>query len=128
MDEQQQAQLEQDPGSGLFVSVAEGLRLEGAHSDALVILLRGLSHSPSNYQGRLVLARVLYECDCIPYAVRELETLCTAFPNNQSLLKLYRSVSGNEFVSVDRSNSTTEVMAESEIDFDAIDELGKENL
>ena len=127
MDEQTQVLLEQDPGAEQFVVVAEALRLEGAHKDALVILMRGLSHSPGNHQGRLLLARVLFECDCVTYAVRELETLCTSFPGHESLFKLYRALSGNEFVLGSNAASTSAVVAESEIDFDAIEELDKEN-
>jgi predicted Zn-dependent protease len=126
MEEQSQALLAQDPGAEQFVAVAEELRLEGIHSEALVILLKGLSRNPSNYQGRLLLARVLYECDCVPYAVRELTQLCAALPNNPSLLKLYRALSGRDYVVSGDTSSSATVMAESEIDFDAIEELGDE--
>jgi predicted Zn-dependent protease len=126
MDEQTQALLAHDPGAPQFVVAAEALRLEGGHAEALVVLLKGLSCSPNNQQGRLLLARVLYECDCVPYAIRELEQLCAALPNNPSLHKLYRALSGNDYQAAARASSQSAVMAESEIDFDAIEELGEE--
>ena len=126
MDEQLQLLLERDPGAPQFVAVAEELRLEGVHSEALVVLLKGLSCSPNNYQGRLLLARVLYECDCVPYAVREVAQLCAELPSNMSLSKLYRALSGRDYVASSNASSSAMVMAESEIDFDAIEELGDE--
>jgi predicted Zn-dependent protease len=125
MDEQTQALLAHDPGAPQFVVAAEALRLEGGHAEALVVLLKGLSCSPNNQQGRLLLARVLYECDCVPFAIRELAQLCAALPNNPSLHKLYRALSGNDYQAA--ASSLSAVMAESEVDFDAIEELGEES-
>jgi len=110
--------------AGEFMTRAELLRLEGAHHDALVTLLRGLSENPSHHPARLLLARVLFELGCAPFALREVEMLCRALPANQSLMKLYQGMGGTDAFSP--GSPSEEVLAESEIDFDAISDLEEE--
>jgi tetratricopeptide (TPR) repeat protein len=111
-----------DPTS--FVAAAEAYRLDGLHQDALVTLIKGLSENPSHDQARLLLARVFVELGCVPYALNELRQLVRRFPANASLQKLFRALGGSE-VSVEKGSAAS-VVAESEIDFDAIDELERE--
>lgn len=115
-----------DQGSAEFVANAESLRLEGNHLDSLLMLLQGLSQSPSNHPARLLLARVFFELECTPFALREVEQLARALPSNQSLKKLYQAMGGGELnarVAVAETVVVESVVAESEIDFDAIDDL-----
>lgn len=107
-----------------FVAVAEAYRLDGQHQDALVALLKGLSENPSHDQARLLLARVFVELGCVPYALNELGQLVRRFPKNVSLQKLFRALGGTEIPS--EQGSVSSVVAESEIDFDAIDDLERE--
>lgn len=108
-----------------FVATAETYRLDGLHQDALVTLLKGLSENPSHDQARLLLARVFFELECIPFALNELRQLCQRYPNNVSLAKLYSSLGGEEIKAT--SSGAGSVLAESEIDFDAIEELERDS-
>ena len=80
--------LSTNPGAPEFVSLAELLRAARRHFEALGVLVAGLSASPDNHKGRLLLARVFYELQAIPFAVRELKELCLALPGNKPLVIL----------------------------------------
>jgi hypothetical protein len=114
--------VERDPGAPQFVSVAEKQRLQGNHELALVILLLGLSHAPSNHQGRLLLARVFYELECIPFAIEQLKKLCEEFPQHKNIQKLYHKM-GGEIAALTSKPQTGNVIAHAEIDFESIDDL-----
>jgi tetratricopeptide (TPR) repeat protein len=103
---------------------AEALRLQGDHQQALILLLKGLSKDSQNDQARLLLARVLYELNCLPFAVQEIQTLYNKHPESKSLARLLSSLGGHARSNV--TKHTEAVMAESEIDFDAIDDLEQE--
>ena len=80
--------LLQDPGNPVFAEFAEYLRRKRQITEALSVCLGGLSANPSCHSGRLVLARIYYSLSYIPFASRELETLLTNFPEDQSLRRL----------------------------------------
>ncbi|MBX7138240.1 MAG: hypothetical protein K1X83_09670 [Oligoflexia bacterium] len=86
------AVLERDPGNPLFARQAEELRKAGALNEALLSCLKGLSHNPACHEGRLVLARVLFQLDFIPFAVREVQELRKAFPQSRSVEKLLMAI------------------------------------
>ena len=123
-NESQSGQRGESAGAEFLVQ-AESMRLEGAHQDALLLLLKGLSESPSNHPARLLLARVFFELECAPFALREVGQLISVFPDNQSLRKLYQAMGG--VTPVTTSTAAESVIAESEIDFDAIDDLENES-
>ena len=106
------------------IAEAENRRLEGNHQEALLLLLKGLSESPSNHPARLLLARVFFELGCTPFALREVGQLCMNLPDNQSLKKLYQAMGGT--TPLIQSTAVESVIAESEIDFDAIADLENE--
>lgn len=84
--------LVEDPGSPVFVDYGEFLRQQNRLSDALMVLMRGLTANPSFARGRLVLARVLYDLRCLPFAVRELEIVAAQNPNCKSVRKLLSAI------------------------------------
>ncbi len=124
MNERQSGSVSSSVVDGEFIGAAEKFRLEGFHSDALVLLLKGLSENPSHHQARLLLARVFFELGCVPFALNELAFLSQRFPKNENLKKLIRELGGN--VAAAQSESMAAVVAESEIDFDAIEGLEEE--
>lgn len=107
-----------------FITRAEGFRLEGLHSEALVVLLKGLSENPTHHQARLLLARVFFELGCVPFALNEIRYLSTRFPENANLQKLFRDLGGGDIAR--ETPVAAAVIAESEIDFDAIEDLDRE--
>lgn len=80
--------LTDDPGNSVLSDYAEYLRQNGKFDVALRALFRGLSANPSAHRARLVLARIFYEIECLPFAIRELVTLHDELPGNRSISKL----------------------------------------
>ena len=85
--------LNADPGDPLFAQVADSLRRAGKWSDALDIALSGLTANPQCHRGRLILARLFYDRHYYPFAVRELEHLHRAVPENASIGRLLERLS-----------------------------------
>ena len=109
--------LSSDPGAPAFVEFAELLRGMRRHSEAIDVCLAGLSANPDAHRGRLMLARVYYECGFIPFAVRELQTLVAQFPANRALAKLCERLSP---VDGTTGSGVESEVAEAEFDIDAI--------
>ena len=109
--------LSSDPGSPVFVEFAEFLRGLRRHSEAIDVCLAGLSANPDAHRGRLMLARIYYECGFVPFAVRELQLLVGHFPQNRALAKLSERLSPAH--GAQNSSAESEV-AEAEFDIDAI--------
>lgn len=127
------AVLEKDPGNVLFYDLAVGLSIEGNLLDAIEVCLRGLSVNPSFHKGRLLLARLYYDCGFIPFAVRELEFLLGACPNSRSIRRLVERLSPGSQSLKDRpadfGQAPDGTMAEGDFDMadlDALDEEKKE--
>lgn len=80
--------LKDDPGNPLWVDYAETLRLRGSLLAGLEVCLKGLSANSSLHRGRLLLARFYYEMACVPFALREIESLCSALPESRSIRRL----------------------------------------
>lgn len=116
-EKEYRAALSADPGAPLFVEFAEYLRGLRRQSEAIDVCLAGLSANPDAHRGRLMLARVFYECGFVPFAVRELQVLGARFPENRALAKLRERLSPN--ISQQDSAGESEV-AEAEFDIDAI--------
>ena len=74
--------LEKDPGSRLFAQLAEELRKEGRHEDAIAVARKGLEKSPNYPSARLTLARALLDAGRPGEARPELEQIVKASPDN----------------------------------------------
>lgn len=116
-EKEYRAALSTDPGSPVFVEFADYLRGLRRQSEAIDVCLAGLSANPDAHRGRLLLARVFYECGFIPFAVRELRHLRDHFSDNRALGKLIERLSPKQ--SGTESAQLSEV-AEAEFDIDAI--------
>ncbi|WKZ57933.1 MAG: hypothetical protein QY326_04500 [Bdellovibrionota bacterium] len=124
--------LASDPGDEVFVDYGDYLRRTGRLNDALLITLRGLSHTPDNSRGRLLLARLYFELGFTPFAVREIRELQAEYPQRkflrQLLLKLapdekLKEVSDSPVQPEPASKSSSETFAEGEFDFEALEDL-----
>lgn len=74
--------LEKDPGSRLFAQLAEELRKEGKHDEAIGVARRGLEKNPTYSSARLTLARALLDAGQPREARSELEQIVKATPDN----------------------------------------------
>jgi hypothetical protein len=82
------ALIAKDPGNPQFVILAENFRARGQQLEAVRVLMAGLSANPTYHRGRLLLARLFYELQFVPFAIRELEELQRALPQSLSIAKL----------------------------------------
>ena len=74
--------LEKDPGSRLFAQLAEELRKEGKHDEAISVARKGLEKNPNYPSARLTLARALLDSGRTQEARPELEQIVKASPDN----------------------------------------------
>lgn len=119
--------VSEDAGAQAFVELAERLRRRGSLSEALEVCLNGLTKNPTNHQGRLVLARVFYDRRSYPFAVRELEALQEALPESKTIRRLLEKLApGMQVNPAARKAEAPETVAETELEFDAIDLLEAE--
>ncbi len=136
-------ELQEDPGDISFLGVAGDYREKGELLKAVVICLRGLSANPSYHQGRLLLARLYFELECLPFALKELELLHQDMPHIDSIGRLLERLSpGASNVADEPSSDSTyeqeapkdtpersrpaqqeETLAETDFDFDELDDL-----
>ena len=130
--------LASDPGDPVFVLVAKALIEQGETFQSYEILLAGLSHNPDCHEGRLVLAKLYFEQDFLPFCVKELRYIAEKLPNNKSVRRLLDKF-GSDSSNVEESqekpsdlkasgssatlSSSEETVAEMELGFDDIDLL-----
>lgn len=89
MDEESyRNRLQGDPGDPLFAELADLLRAQKRYDEAFLVCFEGLTANPQCHRGRLVLARLFYEKLLWPFAVRELQELRAALPDNPHLSRL----------------------------------------
>jgi len=122
--EEYKSVLQYDPGNPLFVGYADLLRSEGKADEAMQTCLLGLTHNPSYHRGRLLLARLFYDKGYIPFAVKEIEILLKALPENGALLKLLDKLSPGAGVSLSsHADKPVEekTLAEAEFDLGDLD-------
>jgi predicted Zn-dependent protease len=125
MDELRQ-QIEEDPGNPVFAELAEALRKQEQLAEALDVCLLGLSANPECHKGRLVLSQLFYQKGYYPFAIRELEQLHRALPENRSVRKLLEklspgSVGESGSAAAARDGSEQDTIAEADFDFDMLD-------
>ncbi len=88
--------LSQDPGDPRFLELATILERRGGWAEAVEVCLAGLSRNPGFHKGRLFLARLYYTRGMVPFALREIIELRKAFPDSQTLFKLYKKLGGSD--------------------------------
>lgn len=110
-----------------LVSYAESRVAAGEPLEALWLCLRALSETPGNSAARLLLAKILYQLECFPFAADQVEILAQKLPENVALQRLlqkfrpegsYRSQPATQ--SVEESAAEEATVAESEFDFGEI--------
>ena len=120
-------------GNPLFAELANLLRREARFDEALSVCLEGLSSNPKCHKGRLQLARIFYEKDCLPFAIRELELLAKELPRNSSVLKLIEMISPSAAkianiaagaAAVKDQPVIEKTLAEAEFDMDLLADMG----
>ncbi len=74
--------LDKDPASRLFAQLAEELRKEGRHEEAIGVARKGLEKNPNYPSARLTLARSLLDSGRPGEARPELEQIVRASPDN----------------------------------------------
>lgn len=121
--------IREDPANPVFSDLADLLRKKGGHLEALKVCLDGLSLNPKDHKGRLALARIFYDLNHTPFAVREVQELCREFPKSEHLKKLLQKLSpGNiaEPPPVATPSDASNTVAESDFDFDDIEGMEEE--
>ena len=122
--------LAQDPGDPCFLEYAKQLLKNGSLAESILVLLRGLSLNGSEHNARLLLARSFAENGMLPFAIRELEELCTQLPDNKPLRKLLERLAPDRSAghqkdmgrsTVASSGSTERTVAEAEFDLGELD-------
>lgn len=120
--------LEKDPGNPVFVEAAAYARASGDNKNAREILLRGLSNSPGNNEGRLLLAKYLYLDGFLPFAIQEIEILKNNLPGNEAINRLYESLSPDTSKSSAKSPHTgSATVAEVQFSFEDLDLLNDDD-
>jgi tetratricopeptide (TPR) repeat protein len=74
--------LEKDPASRLFAQLAEELRKDGRHEEAIAVARGGLAKNPNYPSARLTLARALLDSGQPAEARPELESVVRSSPDN----------------------------------------------
>lgn len=122
MDSSLREKVEADPTLSEFVEVAEELWSSGERGDALTICLRGVSCNKSAYRGRLLLARMLFELDCISLCVRELKELHQDLPESLLLSRLLEKfgVAADKKAAKVSSSKSEQTVAEADFDLDEL--------
>lgn len=111
------AKLQTNPGDPLFADLVELLREQKQYQEAIFICLSGLSANPLCYKGRLLLARILHECNFFPFAIRELRDLMNDLPQNNTIKRL-TEVMAQQSDSTVLNTEGEETLAETEFDVD----------
>lgn len=130
--------VKDDAGDPAFAELAELMILSGDLQEALQVCIKGLSIAPDVHKGRLMLARVFFELEALPFAAREVKVLLDEFPDNKFLRRLYEKLcpdmagvsdSREEYETTDDSEEVIvdDTVAEAEFDFDSLDLLEGED-
>ncbi len=123
--------LKDAPGSPEHIQFCESLIAEGNFLEALYVALRCVCHSDDNAEAKLLLAKILFRLDCVPYAVREIEDLNQSHPHISSIARLLEKIApGGSTRPPQQGEAPTtaakkdeETLAEGEFDFSDIELL-----
>lgn len=117
--------LKDEPGAPGFIDLCEQLIGQGKLLEALYVALRGVSHSDDSAEGKLLLAKIFFKIDCIPYAVREVEELHQQLPQIDSLSRLLEKIAPERVTTPGQQQQLSpdreETLAEGEFDFSEIE-------
>jgi hypothetical protein len=80
--EELRRRLEREPGSRLFAQLAEELRKEGEHGEAIRVARNGLVTQPNYPSARMTLGRALFDSGDYTAARAEFETVLRGAPDN----------------------------------------------
>lgn len=98
--EKLKARVERDPGSKLFVPLAEEYRKAGLFDDAINLLLKGLHNHPDYTTARVLLGRVYLEKGYIFEALKQFEDVIDIKPDNlfarKKIAEIYREIGDQE--------------------------------
>ncbi|NOZ25296.1 MAG: tetratricopeptide repeat protein [Nitrospirae bacterium] len=98
--EKLKARLDKDPGSKLFVPLAEEYRKAGMYDEAIDVLLKELQKQPSYTTARVALGKIYLEMGHAEKAREEFEKVIEAVPDNlfaqKKLSEIYSSAGDNE--------------------------------
>jgi predicted Zn-dependent protease len=119
--------LEREPGNPVFAELAAYLISQELLGEAILTCMRGLSVNPDCHKGRLILAHALFRSGFTPFAAKELQLLCKAFPDHKYLKNLLSRL--DPTAAVDGPSGTTDSrgreVADIEFDVDALSDLPK---
>ncbi|MCO6429278.1 MAG: hypothetical protein J5J00_00330 [Deltaproteobacteria bacterium] len=121
--------LLENPGDPLFLKYAEELMKSAKFEQALMVCLRGVSKSPAQLRGRLLLARAYYELGMMPLAAEQMKVVAQSAPESLPIQKLYNKLSVYLWQPGDHSAFSgpgEAVMAEAEFDIGDMDLLEEE--
>lgn len=122
MNQDYQALLREDPGNPAFPAYAESLINQGKPLEALEVCLAGLSVNPTCHKGKLLLARIYFERSYIPFAVRELQELRLALPDNKYITRLLERLAPESLLNLGKPpTGTSAEMTLAETDLEAGD-------
>ncbi len=98
--EKLKARLDKDPGSKLFVPLAEEYRKAGMYDEAIEVLLKELQKQPSYTTARVALGKIYLEMGDGKRAQEEFEKVIATVPDNlfahKKLAEIYSSSGDNE--------------------------------
>ena len=119
--------LAEDPGDPTFAEYGDFLRRRGETLKAIDVCLAGLSVNPDCHRGRIVLARAYYDRLYLPFAVRELEILRQALPDNRPIEKIIAKLAPDSGPASGGSAALQpSTLAEAEMGFDEIELIEEE--
>lgn len=92
--------VEKDPGSRLFLPLAEEYRKAGMVDEAISVLLIGLERQPGYTSARVAIGRIYFEKNMLPEAQVEFEKVVSVVPDNlfahKKLAEIYMDLGENE--------------------------------
>jgi predicted Zn-dependent protease len=103
--------LAADPGSLLFVPLAEAYRRQGRLEDAERVLRAGLDRHPGHHSARTSLGRVLLLMDRAQEAARELQRVVDEVPDNLLARRLLDEAAGPSLPAPEEPPARTEAVA-----------------
>ena len=130
MSEEAKKAFEADPGSASAVIYAKQLIAANKTTDAMAVLMKGLSANPNLHLGRLLLAKLYFGQGYIPFAAKEIKELCRQAQDNTALKRLLQKLeptgtADSDVQSKKEAAKTDAVIAETDFDFGEIDLLDK---
>lgn len=123
--------LAEKPSAGEFLELARLLSADAENrAEARDVLFKGISHHPSNYVARLLLAKLFFEDGMYSYSARELAELWS-LNKSETIKKLLLSLgeAGKSYLDLYQGKVSSEkdssILAEIDLDDDFADALSE---